>query len=44
MYGKIEIPRATKTMSRYVNMYGNDWDDYVDNAIKVQRANPRCFT
>lgn len=38
--GKVENFHAglNQTMSHYVNRYGNNWDDFVDYALMVQRA------
>jgi hypothetical protein len=46
MQGKVEKFHAglNQTMSHYVNQYGNDWDDYVDYALRVHRATPHSVT
>jgi transposase InsO family protein len=46
MQGKVEKFHAglNQTMSLYVNKYGNNWDDFVDYAVMVQRATPQTVT
>jgi transposase InsO family protein len=46
MQGKVEKFHAglNQTMSHYVNKYGNNWDDFVDYALMVQRATPHTIT
>jgi hypothetical protein len=46
MQGKVERFHAglNQATSHYVNKYGNDWDDYVDYALKVHRATPHSVT
>jgi hypothetical protein len=46
MQGKVERFHAglNQTMSHYVNIYGNDCDNYVDYALRVHRATPHSIT
>jgi hypothetical protein len=33
-----------RTISHYVNKYGNEWDEFVDNALMAHRAVPHSAT